>query len=143
MLRIVGGIILGIVIGIAAVWLIQAVGHSFFPIASIRDIQDRSEVASVIAAAPPGALAFVALAWFGGAAAGGAVAGRVARRRWAVWVVAGLILVAAVANIIMFPHPLWMQIAAFAAPLLGGLVGSRLAGDPAPRTVHADQAGHA
>ncbi len=144
MLRTISGIVLGIVIGVACVWLIQFIGHSIFPIDPIRDLQDRAEVARIIAAAPAGALAFVALAWFGGAAVGGAVAGRIAQRSWAAWVVAALILIAAVANIVMFPHPMWMNVAAFVAPLLGGLVGARLAGEPARRAeVVREPAGHA
>ena len=58
--------------------------------------------------------------------------------------IATLILIAAVANIVMFPHPMWMNVAAFVAPLLGGLVGARLAGEPARRAeVVREPAGHA
>jgi hypothetical protein len=45
---------------------------------------------------------------------------------WAGWIIAGLILLGGVANIMMIPHPLWMQIAAVVAPLLGGWVVTRL-----------------
>jgi len=31
-----------------------------------------------------------------------------------------------VANLMMIPHPLWMQIGAIAAPLLGGWIVARL-----------------
>ncbi len=41
-------------------------------------------------------------------------------------IIAGLILLGGIANIMMIPHPLWMQIAAVAAPLLAGAIVMRL-----------------
>ena len=48
------------------------------------------------------------------------------RLRFPGWVIAGLILLGGVANLMMIPHPLWMQIGAIAAPLLGGWIVARL-----------------
>jgi hypothetical protein len=65
------------------------------------------------------------------ALAGGYVAARISRRSWAAWAIAGLVVTGAVLSLFQFPHPLWMQIASVAAPLLGGALAARLAGAPA------------
>jgi hypothetical protein len=41
--------------------------------------------------------------------------------------VAALVAAASILNILMIPHPEWMQIGAVIAPVLGGLVATHLA----------------
>jgi MFS family permease len=76
-------------------------------------------------------LAIVAAAYFLSALAGGLVAARISQRRWAAWAIAGLVAFGAIWSLFQFPHPLWMQIAAVVAPLLGGFVAARLFDRPA------------
>jgi hypothetical protein len=89
-----------------------------------------------LSGAPLAALLFIVAAWFL-AAFGGGLIGRIAARwQTAAWVVAGVILISALAGAFRPPHPVWMQIAALVAPLLGGYLASRprvaAPKDPAP-----------
>ena len=129
MLRLIGGIVAGIVLALATVFLVELIGRVVYPFDDI-DMHDRQAVGEMIAAMPVGALLIVAAAWLLGAFVGGAVAARIGGRRWAAWLVAGIVLLFALATILMYPHPAWMQIAAIVAPALGGLLAGHLA---APR----------
>ncbi|HLL58856.1 MAG TPA: hypothetical protein VK391_03080 [Allosphingosinicella sp.] len=125
--RIIGGILAGIVSAFAAIWLIEFVGHSVYPVRSDVNQGNVEEMASLIRGMPVGAQAFVVLAWLVGAMAGGVVANSIANRRWPAWPVAALVAAASILNILMIPHPEWMQIGAVVAPVLGGLLATHLA----------------
>jgi hypothetical protein len=122
--RLIGGILAGIVAAFVTVWVIDLIGHTIYPVPTGLDIYDKAAVAAFIASLPVGAQVFVAFAWFAGALDGGLVAALIGRRRWTVWLIAALVACAGVLNVLMIPHPLLLQIAAVAAPLLGGLVAS-------------------
>ena len=126
MLRLIGSIVAGIVLAVATVFVVELVGHIVYPVGE-TDMQDREAVAAMIAALPVGALLIVALAWLLGALVGGSLAARLSGRRWPAWVVAAVVALFALATVFMYPHPVWMQIAAFVAPALGGLIAGHLA----------------
>jgi hypothetical protein len=130
MLRIIGGVIVGIVACFVAISLVEYIGHQVYPMPAI-DLRDREGLSAIIAALPVGALLFVAAAWFLGVLVGGAVAARISGKRWAAWLIAVLVAIASIANVLMFPHPLWMKLAAVVAPLLGGWLASHAARDAA------------
>jgi nitrate/nitrite transporter NarK len=113
MLRTIGGTIVGIIIFVVVLALLEQMAHLIFPASG--------------AERPPGMLAFVALAYFLSALAGGVVAARISGARWVSWVIAAIVAAGAAYTLTTTPHPLWMQIAAIVAPLLGGLVASRIA----------------
>ncbi len=131
MLRTIGGIIAGIAIGLAAIMAVQFVGQQIYPTGNV-DLRDREAMAALIASLPARALMFVVLAWFLGAFVGGAVAARISGHRWAAWAIGGLIALTGVANVLMYPHPLWMQIAAVVAPLLGAVIAGHMFGAKVP-----------
>jgi hypothetical protein len=128
MVRIIGGVIVGIVACFVAISLVEYIGHQVYPMPAI-DLRDREGLSAIIAALPVGALIFVAAAWFLGALAGGAAAARISGRRWPAWLIAALVAVASIANVLMFPHPLWMKLAGIIAPLLGGWLGGLAASE--------------
>ncbi|MFN3943624.1 MAG: hypothetical protein ACK4K7_01685 [Allosphingosinicella sp.] len=133
MLKTIGGIIAGLLVGFAVIMAVETLSQSLFPRPAAVDPRDRDAVSALIRDLPAGALGLVAFAWFAGALAGGLVAGRIVRRRWAAWTIAALVALAAVANIMLFEHPDWMQVMALIAPALGGLI----AGHFSPRAVPA------
>jgi hypothetical protein len=90
-------------------------------------------MAALIRGRPPGAMAFTVAAWFAGALAGGIVANLIANRRWPAWVMAGVVALASILNVLVIPHPDWVQIAAFVVPVLGGLIARHLV-TPKPET---------
>ena len=126
MVRTIGGLAAGAVAGFLTIWAIEMIGHLFYPIRSDISIGNREQLAALIRGLPLGAQAFVVAAWLGGAVVGGAVAYRISGRRWAAWAIAGLVALAAILNILMIPHPEWMQVGAVVAPLIGGLVAAHL-----------------
>lgn len=126
MARIIGGIVAGLAIGLFSIWAIEMIGHLIYPLPAELNIRDPEQIETLIRTMPFGAQAFVVAAWFGGALIGSALAMRIAGRAWAAWLVAGVVAAAGIINILFIPHPVWMQISAVAAPLLGGLLGIHL-----------------
>ena len=126
MARLIGGLAAGLVAAFALIFLIEMIGHAFYPLPSDLVLVDPEQAARVIVGIPLAANLLVMLAWFVGALAGALAARRISGRDWAGWAVASLVAVAGIANILMIPHPVWMQIAAVAAPLFGGLIAHHL-----------------
>lgn len=126
------GVVAGIVALAATVWIIEAIGHSLFPLPPGTDLSDRAQLAGLMDKVPLGAKLAVVLAWFAGALDGAFVARLVSRWTPSAWIVVALGIAFGVATLLMIPHPLWMQIAAVATPLLGGWIATRLP-LPAPR----------
>jgi hypothetical protein len=140
----VGRLILAILAGIAAafatIWVIEMVHHLLYPIPGNVRMHDTAGLARYIAALPLGSQLFIAAGWLAGAAVGGAVAARISRKRKAAWWVAGIVAVSAIANVLFIPHPLFLIVAAVAAPLLGGLVARALAGPEDAVSARRDEA---
>lgn len=125
--RTVLGIAAGILVAFATVFAIDLAGHQIYPLPSDLNMHDPEAVGAFIRTMPPGALAFVLIAWFVGAVDGGIVAALISRRAWTVWPIAALVAVAGIVNVLMIPHPALLQIGAVVAPLLGGLAASLIA----------------
>ncbi len=126
-MRVILGILAGLVVAFACVFVIEAIGHSVYPSPPGLDLTNPRDIDRLMAVMPVAALAFVMVAWFVGALAGAVVANLVARRATAGWVVALLVIAAAVATMVMIPHPAWMWAAGIALPLLAGFVAARFA----------------
>lgn len=126
MLRVVLGIIVGIAVSMGCIFVVEAIGHQIYPPPAGVSMNTPEIVADYIATAPTMALIFPPLGWFLGSAIGGWAARSITRKYWAGWVIAGLVLVGGIINLFLIPAPLWMQIAAIAAPLFGGRVATKL-----------------
>lgn len=126
--RIIGGVIAGIVVFITMLTVLELIAHQLFPGAR--------------SAPSTGVLAFVVAAYFLSALGGGIAAGRISRRHWTVWTIAVMVAAGAAYTLTTMAHPLWMQIASIAAPLLGGFAASRLSprDDGGPDLGNADAA---
>ena len=141
MIRNILGVIAGIVVAVLTVMAVQAVGHSLYPYPADIDLNDPEQIARAFPAIPFAAKAFVVAAWVAGALAGGAVAKAITGADWSAWTIAALIALGGVANIFVIPHPVWMQISAVVAPLIGGLIANHLVrGRVAARTDAGDGA---
>ena len=127
LVRIAGAVIVGLVAAMLTVFVIEWLGHLLFPMSSDVELHDPEKTAQARAEIPLAARLLVVLAWFAGALAGGFIADRIGRSASLAWVIAALLIVAGIVNILMIPQPVWMQIAAIASPLLGGLAAARLA----------------
>jgi hypothetical protein len=126
-MRLVLGIVAGIVVAFACVAGIEMIGHSAYPPPPGLDFNNPRDVDRLIGLMPTAALLFVAGAWFTGALAGALAANFIARRSLAGLIVALLVAAAGVATMVMIPHPAWMWAAGLGLPLLAALVAARFA----------------
>lgn len=120
MLRLILGIVAGVVVGFTVIYAVEQIGHQFWPVATKLDLKDKAAAAAFLAGMPIGGLLTVVVAWVLGAYAG-AMVGLLAadRRRIAGIVPAALIFAATVMVLFMLPHPLWMAVGG-----LGGIIAA-------------------
>ncbi len=126
-MRKVLGILVGAIAGVGVIYGLEQLDHRMFSWPDL-DLRDLAALKAQIEAAPMTAKAMVVGGWFMGAMAGGLIAVRVSGWAWAGWVVTALAIAGGVANVLLVPHPLWMQIGAVVAPLLAGVVVSGASG---------------
>jgi hypothetical protein len=122
--RTIGGVVLGIVAAFATIWAIEMVHHLLYPVPSGVRLTDHDGLARYIGAMSLPQMLFIAGGWLAGAFVGGMIAAKIARRISALWIVAGVVALAGIANILYVAHPLFLQIAAVAAPVIGGWLAS-------------------
>ena len=127
MLKILAGLVAGLVVALAAIYVIWLVGLQIYPLPPESGQGSLESEGALIQAMPTGAQAFIALAWLGGAFVGGLTAVQISRRYWPGWIIAALVAFISISNIVMFPHPEWMQIAAVIVPVIGGLLATHWA----------------
>jgi hypothetical protein len=128
MARAIVGVLLGILVALAAIACVELIDYLLFPPPAWLEASNREAMRAYTEGLPFGAQALVASGWFAGALAGGAAAFLVARRGWTIWTIAALDAAASLADVAAFPHPLFLTGAAPAAPLLGGLAAAAIVG---------------
>lgn len=116
----------GLVVAMLVVMLAEGAGHTMFPPPEGLDIANPDDQARLMEVISLGAKIAVVLAWFLGATAGAATAMAVARNIMPGWAVGLVMAGLSVATTQMFPHPLWMVVAALVLPLVGVLLVKRL-----------------
>ena len=120
------GILAGLVVMAVVVALAEGAGHALFPPPDGLDISKPEDQARLMDVIPLGAKIGVVLAWFLGALAGASVAMTIARTPLAGWAI-GLVMGAlSLFTTQLFPHPLWMMIAAVVLPLVAVLLAKML-----------------
>jgi hypothetical protein len=124
-MRMVLGILAGIVVAVGCVAGVEALGHSLYPPPPGLDPTNPRDIDRLMGMLPVMALVFVVAAWFVGALVGALVANQIARQGTAGWVVALLVIAGGVATMVMIPHPAWMWAAGIALPLLAALIAAR------------------
>ena len=121
-MRLIGGILVGLIAGVLALMAISYLGDLLFPMTTEVDANDPEQVTGAFSSAPLGAKLALLAALFGGAVVGGLVARRIAQLAAAAWPVAILFTLFGIAIIFFVTLPTWMQIALVIAPLLGGFI---------------------
>ncbi len=129
-MRIVLGVVAGMVIAVLCVFGIEMVGHLVYPPPSGIDPSDPADLEGLMAAVPIGALAFVIAAWLVGSLLGAWAANAIGRRAVAGWIVALLIIAGGVWTMATIPHPAWMWAAGILLPLLAAWLAQRFARIP-------------
>ena len=123
-MRKVLAVIAGIVAAFVIVICVDLLALLFHPAPPMRPGPEAT--AAWLADAPITALAVIVLAWFLAPLLGGFAALRISRWPASAWIVTLAILASALLGVFRPPHPLWMQVGAVVAPLLGGWLASRL-----------------
>ena len=127
MLKVVAALVAGLIVALATIYVVWLIGLQVYPLPIEGGIRSLESDGALIRSMPTGALAFVAAAWFAGAFIGASTAAHISRRLWPAWVVSALVALISISNIVMFPHPEWMQLAAVIVPALGGLIATHRA----------------
>ena len=131
-MRMLMGVVAGIVVAFLCVFAVEWVGHGLYPPPAGLDASNPADQARLMASMPAAAKALVLAAWFVGALAGAWTANRIAGRGLAGWIVALLVIAAGIVTMIMIPHPAWMWAGGIALPLLGAWIAECMAaGRPA------------
>ncbi|MES2443585.1 MAG: hypothetical protein V4574_12210 [Pseudomonadota bacterium] len=115
-MRKIVGVVFGVAIAMGVVAGMDWLCNRLFPMAVASN-----DMAS-IEAAPTVAKVLMVGGWFLGSLIGGLAAVRISEWQPSIWIVTGLFTAACLANVLLIPHPLWMQIAAAVAPLFAGVV---------------------
>lgn len=116
----------GIVTAGIVVALVETLGHLIYPPPEGLDLTNPDDMAQLMTVIPIGAKIAVVAAWFAGSLAGAIVAGWIGRTKIPGWIVAAFMLLASVVTTQMFPHPVWMIIAAVALPIVAKLLADRM-----------------
>lgn len=125
--------IAGVLIAMGLVWIIEMIGHSFYPPPPDIDFSDPDSVRAYTSGLPMGAFLSVGSAWFLGTLGGVFAACRIGTAKPVIFamVVGGLMLLATAANLVMIPHPLWFSITGIAGIILAAWLGMKLGGGSA------------
>lgn len=129
-LRLVLGVLAGLVVMYIVIMGIEFVSHSLYPPPPGLDPTNTAHIGQVLAAAPVTALALIVLAWAVGAFAGGFVAAKISRAwpRSAAIVIGCFVMLGVVGMILMVPgHPTWMALLGLVLPVPMALLGAHLA----------------
>ncbi|HEY7809859.1 MAG TPA: hypothetical protein VIA98_05725 [Allosphingosinicella sp.] len=131
--RTILGVVAGIIAAFATIWAIEMVHHLLYPVPDGVRLTNKPALAGYLSGMSLPQLLFIACGWLVGAFVGGVVAAKIAGRSKAVWIVAGLVALAGIGNIFYVSHPLFLQISAIVAPLIGGWLATRaVSGRAAP-----------
>lgn len=125
------GLIAGILVAFVSLWLIDAIGHIFYPIPADLDQNDMAAWAEFVKAMPLGALLFVLAGWFIATLVGGWLACFIVKVKPMLFagIVGGLMLIVNIISLVMIPHPLWFSITAVIGILLATYLAAK-AGTP-------------
>lgn len=116
--------IAGLVVAVAIVALIETLGFALFPPPGGLDFDGKEQLLRYIKTLPVPVLLIVLLSWSAGVFAGSVTATILVwrRARMGCLIVTGFVLIAAISNMLMIPHPEWFMLAAIMViPLAGYL----------------------
>lgn len=119
-------VVAGLVAAFAVVFVCEALGHMLYPPPPGLDINNPDDQKRMMEVIPTGAKVAVVIAWFLGTLAGSLVAVKIGQRPFYAWVIAAITILLGIITTMMFPHPVWMIVAAVVLPVLAGVLAIRL-----------------
>jgi hypothetical protein len=115
-------ILAGVVAAFAVVLVVEGLGHMLYPPPPGYDATRPEDQARLMAVVPTGAKIAVVVAWFLGSLAGAVTAAKVGRSPLYAWVIGAIMIALSVVTTMMFPHPVWMVIAAVVLPVIAAAI---------------------
>jgi predicted MFS family arabinose efflux permease len=134
--RSVLAVLAGIVVAMILMVAVEMLSSHLFPLPPGVDLHSHESIRQHIDQLPIGAFLLVLIAWSVGSFAGSWVAARLAGRARLIHglVIGAFFLAASIMNMLMIPHPLWMEIASIVALAGFSYLGARLAAGRGPQT---------
>lgn len=124
-------IVVGVIVGVLVVTLGEMIQHQFYPVPEGLDFKDKEAMKAFVETMSMGALVSLVFIWILSSFIGGLIAARIAKTRWqlSAMITGGILLLGAILNMFMIPHPVWMVIVTvllyLPAAYLGGMTGKR------------------
>ncbi len=132
------GFLAGAAVAMVVIAIVEGISGFMHPMPEGMNMTDAQAMRDFAATLPASAFVMVVLAWSLGALAGGWLAGRIAARSTALHglTIGLLLLLGAVVNLALIPHPGWVWAAGILLPpacgYLGGLLARRAPGPERP-----------
>ena len=122
-------IIAGVITAGITVFVLESLSHLIYPPPENIDLTDYEALKEAVKGMPTGALVSVLLAWMISGIVGGFVGGKIDSINWKQnSIIIGLILLLfAIFNLYMVPHPLWMTVIAVVGYVPMAIWGGKLA----------------
>ena len=127
-MRSVLAVVAGLGLSIAVVGGVEALSSRLYPLPEGLDYNDRAAMTTAFSQLPAGAFVAVLVAWGLGALSGSFAAVYVSGRDTPGYVIGVLLGAAALANLLIVPHPLWVWAGAAILIPLGTAIGVRKSG---------------
>ncbi|WP_372367181.1 hypothetical protein [Candidatus Uabimicrobium sp. HlEnr_7] len=135
MKRLIGGILLGLIIGIATVALVEYIGHLVYPVPTDLDLNNKEQMKEYVKNLPFGAFLFVLLAWATGVGFGSFVATKVNKNKMISGITVGIFfLLATIINLIIIPHPTWFLLCGLSVFPIFSFLGAKVADSNCSKT---------
>lgn len=105
-------VVAGIITGLIVVFLGEMVTHILFPPPPGIDFTNQEAVMKMISELPASAFIVLMAIWGISAFVGGLITGLIAKESWKTLslITGGLLLVGAILNMFMVPHPIWVNV---------------------------------
>jgi len=126
MARKIFGVIGGLALAFLLIMVLKMVSSYFFAPPALDPSDPEAAKEIIRRMSPIGFLSVLAI-YFVSTFVGGFTAAKISRQAWAAWVVAAFILVAAIADVVRLPHPIWFTVLAVALIGAAGWLGGRSA----------------
>lgn len=127
--RTILGVVVGLVVAMAVIFLVEGLGTALWPPPAGMDLKNEADLAHFMASASPAMKALVVSGWLLASFVGGWVAAKISRaHRVSAAIVVGIgIVLGVILNATMLPHPLWMTVLGIALPIPLAWFAARLA----------------
>lgn len=124
MLKLILGVVIGVVVTMALVVAGEFALHAAFPM-PMPDMTDAEAMKALMIDAPMESKIGLVGIYFIAALGGAFVGAKVAARRLAGWITAGIMAALTVMNFVMLPHPIWLVAASLILIAAGGWFGTK------------------